>query len=224
MENQQRLYNNKTLTNQKTMKNSLLKYLVVVISSISLIFIMNCEGPEGPTGPAGPQGEQGPVGPAGPAGEQGEQGEQGPEGTANVIYSDWITFNQANWNEPNSIGGQTRREYPVSESQITDEILASGTVALYVQFNVAPINDRVFPLPMILPLTSGSEQQLAFELEPGNIIITLHDIEDNSVDPGTFGEIGQFRYVIIPGGTAAKQILPDFSNYHEVTTFYNINP
>lgn len=195
------------------MRTSIIKYLLIVISSTSLLFIMNCEGPEGPTGPAGPQG---------PQGEQGPEGPQGPEGTANVIYSDWIAFNNADWDEPTSLGGQTRREYPVSVSQLNEDILMMGTVAVYVRFDT--VEDRVFPLPLILPLTSGSEQQLDFELELNTIVITLHDIEDNSADPGTFGEVGQYRYVIIPGGTAAKQTLPDFSNYVETMEFYGIQP
>lgn len=174
---------------------------------------VNCEGPEGPTGPAGPQG---------PQGEQGSQGPEGPPGTANVIYSDWIAFSNANWEAPTTLGGQLRREYPVSVSQLNDEILMMGTVAVYVRFDT--VEDRIFPLPLTLPLTSGSEQLLDFELELNTIIITLHDIEDNSVDPGTFGEVGQYRYIIIPGGTAAKQALPDLTDYNAVVKFYGIRP
>lgn len=193
------------------MKKNNLRGLTVFIFSIALIISIGCEGPTGDTGPAGAQGPQGEVGPQGP---------QGPEGTANVIYSDWIAFNNAEWDEPTSLGGQTRREYPVSVSQLNEDILMMGTVAVYVRFDT--VADRVFPLPLILPLTSGSEQQLDFELELNTIVITLHDIEDNSVDPGTFGSVGQYRYIIIPGGTAAKQALPDFSNYHETMEFYGI--
>lgn len=47
------------------------KYILILFSSISLIFLISCEGPEGP---AGPQGTQGPEGPQGPQGPQGEEG------------------------------------------------------------------------------------------------------------------------------------------------------
>lgn len=195
------------------MRTTTLKQLAFFITALSLVFTLGCEGPEGPTGP---QGEQGPQGP------QGEQGPQGPAGTANVIYSDWIAFSNANWEAPTTLGGQLRREYPVSVSQLNEDILMMGTVAVYVRFDT--VVDRIFPLPLILPLTSGSEQQLDFELELNTIIFTLHDIEDNSVDPGTFGEVGQYRYIIIPGGTAAKQMMPNFSNYVETMEFYGIRP
>lgn len=195
------------------MRTSALKYLLIALSSLTFLIIASCEGPEGPTGPAGPQGAQG---------EQGPQGPEGPAGTANVIYSEWIAFNNADWDEPTTLGGQTRREYPISVSQLNEDILMMGTVAVYVRFDT--VEDRVFPLPLVLPLTSGSEQQLDFELELNTIVITFHDIEDNSVDPGTFGEVGQYRYIIIPGGTAAKANLPDFSNYDAVVEFYGIDP
>lgn len=197
------------------MEKVYLRGFAVLAVSIAFMIVAGCEGPEGPTGPQGAQGSQG---------EQGEEGQEGPPGTANVIYSEWITFDETNWNDPNTIGGQTRIEYPVSESQITDDILASGTIAVYARFDVAPITNRVFPLPLILPLTSGNEQQLAFELESGTIIITLHDIEDHTIEPTPFGSIGEYRYVIVPGGTPAKAKRPDFNDYHAVMNYYGINP
>lgn len=209
------------------MRKVYMRGFAVLAVSIAFMIVAGCEGPEGPTGPIGPQGELGPQGTAGtqgPQGEQGPPGEDGEDGNANVIYSEWITFDETNWNEPNTIGGQTRREYPISESQITDVILASGTIAVYARFDVAPITNRVFPLPLILPLTSGNEQQLAFELELGTIIITLHDIEDHTIEPVTFGSIGEYRYVIVPGGTPAKAKLPDFNDYQAVMNYYGINP
>lgn len=199
------------------MRTSILKYLLIVLSSLSLIFLMNCEGPEGPTGPEGPQGPQGEQG---PEGEQGPPGEDGEDGNANVIYSNWIEFNSENWSDATTLGGQVRREYPVAETQLSEEILMTGVVAVYVRFN--SVADRVFSLPVNLHITSSREQQLNFELEPGTIIITFHEVEDNSVDPGTFGSVAQFRYVIIPGSTLAKQKFPDFTDYYETMDFYGL--
>ena len=195
------------------MRTSLLKYLLIILSGISLIVMMSCEGPEGPTGPAGTQG---------PQGEQGTEGPEGPAGTANVIYSDWAEFNTANWDPATSIGGQTRREYPVSVSSLTEDIMMSGTVAVYVRFDTVP--GKIFPLPVLLPLTSGNEQQLGFELELNAIVITLHDVEDHTLEPAIFGEVGQYRYIVIPGGTAAKikGELPDLTNYSEVVKYFGI--
>jgi hypothetical protein len=196
------------------MKKNNLRGLAVSILSIALIISIGCEGPTGNDGPAGAQGPQGEVGPQGP---------QGPEGTANVIYSDWIGFDVSNWSEANSAFGQMRRDYPVMETAINDEILSMGTVAVYVRIpGNASIQDKVFYLPWIYNLTKGVAQRLAFELSPQTINIYLHDLVDQSADPGTFGNVVEYRYVIIPGGTAAKQVFANFSNYQETMEFYSI--
>lgn len=192
------------------MKPDNLKYFSIIVVALSMLVSVGCEGPEGPQGETGPQGEQ------------GLQGPQGPEGTANVIYSDWIAFNESDWSGPTSLGGETRREYPVSVTQLTEDILMMGMVAVYVRFDTEL--GRIFPLPLNLPLTTSREQHLDFELVLNTIIITFHDVDDNSVDPGTFGPVGQYRYILIPGETQAKMVLPDLSNYYETMVFYNIQP
>lgn len=177
------------------------------------ICMIACEGPEGPQGPQGLEGQQG---------IQGEQGPQGPAGTANVMYSDWVPFELSNWGEATDLGGQTRREYPIAEPLLTDDLLTMGTVAVYVRFSA--VDNRVFPLPLTLPLTSGNEQQLDFELELNTIIITLHDIEDNNNDPTVFGDIGEYRYVLIPGGTplSISGESLDFNDYPSVMDYFGI--
>lgn len=198
------------------MKKNNLRGFALTILSIALITTIGCEGPTGDTGPAGAQGPQGEVGPQGP---------QGPAGTANVIYSEWIAFEASNWSDAYSRFGQTRRDYPITETQITAEILSMGTVAVYVRIPVNPtIEDQVFFLPWIYGLTKGIAQRLAFELSPETINIYFHDVVDQSVDPGSFGSGVEYRYVIIPGGTAAKQVFPDFTNYHDTMNFYGIKP
>lgn len=177
------------------------------------ICMIACEGPDGPQGPQGLEGQQG---------VQGEQGPQGPAGTANVMYSDWVPFELSNWGEATNLGGQTRREYPIAEPLLTDDLLTMGTVAVYARFST--VDNRVFPLPLTLPLTSGNEQQLDFELELNTIIITLHDIEDNNVDPTVFGDIGEYRYVLIPGGTplSISGESLDFNDYPSVMDYFGI--
>lgn len=173
--------------------------------------LLACEGPAGPEGPQGPQGAQGP------------QGEQGPEGTANVTYSDWAGFNESNWSEAYSAFGQMRRDYPITESAVDEDILATGTVMVYVRIP-SVLGDSVFPLPWIYGLTKGIAQVLNFELEPGSIVINFYDLVDDSVDPGTFGEIVEYRYVIIPGGVQAKAKGLDLNDYHSVVKYFDIQP
>jgi hypothetical protein len=179
----------------------------------SLLFVVLAVGCEGPEGPPGQQGEQG---------EQGEQGIQGPPGTANVIYSDWTEFDLANWSDSYTFFGQMRRDYPVTVSQIDEDIIDMGTVMVYVRFSGA--TEKVFALPAILPLGPG-DNVLEFYLEVGSIVLSMHNVPDSSLDPGTFGTGNHFRYIIIPGGVSAtKATMPDLNDYYAVMAYYGIDP
>lgn len=184
--------------------------LITALAVFALLFSA-CEGPEGPTGPAGPQGEQGPQGP------------EGPEGTANVIYSDWIQFDESNWSESYSLFGQTRREYPVQVSDLSQDILDQGTVAVYVRFAGTP--EKINSLPVITPISGFDNQVLDFELELESIVMAFFNVVDEDSDPDTIGSQNEFRYVIIPGGTSAnKAVTPDMSDYQAVVEYYGIAP
>lgn len=196
------------------MRVKIIRYIGIVLTSILLIPAMGCEGPEGPTGPAGSQGSQG---------EQGPQGPEGPPGTANVYYSNWTPFDASNWSDAYSRFGQMRRDYPIDEPLIDEEILAMGTVAVYIRIP-GNAGDTVFSLPWVLHINKGLQQMINFELDPQLIVLNFFDLVDDSVDPGTFGNNVEYRYVIIPGGTAAKAKLPDLNDYQAVVEFYGIEP
>lgn len=130
---------------------------------------------------------------------EGPMGAQGPAGTANVVYSDWTAFDSSNWSELKTRFGIAYREYRIDEPRIDDDIVATGSVAVYVQLvNTAP---EVDPLPFMGYLTKAEMQILDFTLEPGAIVLRLRD-QDGVDNPGTFGGSSNvFRYVIVPGGT-----------------------
>lgn len=193
------------------MKTGYLSVLVTLLFSVALVMAVGCEGPEGPTGPAGPQGAQ------------GEQGPEGPPGTANVYYSDWTPFDASNWSDAYTRFGQMRRDYPIDEPLIDDEILAMGTVAVYIRIP-GNAGDTVFSLPWVLHIVKPLQQMLNFELDPQLITLNFFDLVDDSVDPGTFGDIVEHRYVIIPGGMPAKAIMPDLNDYYAVMAYYGIDP
>lgn len=172
---------------------------------------LGCTGSEGPTGPEGPQGEQGPQGP------------QGPAGTANVYYSDWTPFDVGNWSDAHSAFGQTRRDYPIDEPLIDAEVLATGTVAVYARIPTVT-GTKVFPLPWIYHLTSGNAQVLDFELNTALINIGFYNLVDDSTDPGTFGDIVEYRYIIIPGGMPAPAMQPSLEDYDAVLSYFGIAP
>ncbi len=194
------------------MKTSYLRAFTTLMFAIALVVNIGCEGPEGPQGE---QGSQGPEGPEGP---------QGPAGTANVIYSDWTDFVADNWTDDYSAFGQRRRDYPIDVPQIDGDILSMGTVKVYVRIP-GVLGETVFPLPWIYGITKGIAQVLNYELDPGMITINFYDLVDDSVDPGTFGDVVEYRYVIIPGGMPAKAAnLPDLNDYYKVIEYYGIDP
>ncbi len=163
-------------------------YLLWIGLFLSVITSSCEDGPEGPQGPAGEQGLQG---------EQGPKGDEGDPGTANVLYSDWINFNTATWRMVTEFSRVTQL-YDIEESQITDEVMNSGLVMVYIKFGGSP-NPR--PLPMTGYInTSTKEQLIWYRLALGKIILVFHNLNDNA-NPGTFGSGNQYRYVIIPGGT-----------------------
>ena len=179
------------------------------------------QGLEGPQGPQGEQGEQGPEGPQGPQGEQGEQGPEGPPGTANVMYSAWIPFNTNNWKKVTEFGRETQL-FEITESLITNDILNSGLVYVYIKFGGAP---QPRPLPFTgYVLSTTKEQHLWYRLVLGKIVIVFHNLNEET-DPGTFGSGNQYRYIIIPGGTPipanGRADLRKLS-YEEMCERYNI--
>lgn len=186
---------------------------------------------KGPQGPAGPQGPQGPAGEDGsqihsgsgaPAASLGINGDYyldkssfelyGPKsngswgtpislkGTANVIYSSWIEFDSSGWTSLQSRFGMDFREYPISAPRIDSDIKNSGVVLGYISFVCCTDVD---PLPVVI----DNDSKVSFEYVEGEIQVKRHNFPDATGDPGTFGSGNQFRYVIIPGGVAAKSKL-----------------
>lgn len=188
------------------MKKNNLRGLAVFILSTALIISIGCEGPTGDTGPAGAQGPQGEVGPEGP---------QGPEGTANVIYSEWITLSDLEAPSDTTVLSRTYRKWEIPASGLTQEIIDQGTILVYFT-----LEGVVLPLPS----TFGGANPIYVTFapfQPGTLSILAQNL-DNTVS-GLNSAI-QFRYILIPDGTPAKQKQPDFTNYHETMDFYGIKP
>lgn len=141
---------------------------------------------------------------------------QGPPGTANVIYSEWTFFVAADWSSAFTFFGQTRREYPVDEPAVDAEILAHGTVMVYVR--LVGTSTHVQPLPVIGPVTKTTAPQvLNYRLQSELIVLVFHDL-DGVADPGAFGSGNAYRYVIIPGGMQvglSPDVLADYGAVRE---------
>src|SRR5690606_11504048 len=174
-------------------------------------------GARGATGTPGPQGPQGPQGPAGPrgatgaTGPQGPQGPQVPAGTANVIFSNWMSFQQSQ--RDTTIDGTLLKVNHLPAPRLTQNIIDRGVVIVYWRYL-----NTVVHLPYTSDAGSGvgpaKTSTLNFVPKPGVIYITRYT-HDNSASVG-FGTI-QFRYVLIPGGVEASALANvDINNYDAV--------
>jgi hypothetical protein len=176
-----------------------------------LLIVTGCK--KGDTGPEGPQGEQGAPGPQGP------QGPQGPPGTANVIYSDWLDVQFGTVD-----GLEDFLAAVIQAPEITQDIVDKGEVKVYWNLNTAdepwvvslPYTDNgLFFGPTYMDVTSTP-------------LIVPEQIEIYSkYNLGTFEDNGktyfQYRYIVIPGGTAANgRSAINWNDYNAVKKYLNL--
>lgn len=182
-----------------------------LLIALSLLFV-GCSK----TGPTGPAGETGPQGPAGPAGAAGAPGAQGNPGTANVIYSPWldVTFDGSD-----STGWFADIDAP----KLVDSILNKGEIKVYSNFGSDSINSQFI---VTLPVTSelyftGVTIQPYFAPQK----ITLVSTGDLSTFTNNGNKYLQYRYILIPGGTAAGRKPTggvNWNNYTEVKKYLGL--
>jgi hypothetical protein len=116
------------------------------------------------------------------------------KGTANVIYSSWTTLDSAV--RDTTIDGSDMKISHIDAPQLSQEILDQGVVNVYMEFS-----DDVYPLPYT-GYAGGASNVMDFLPRLDKIFITRFTM-DNSASVG-FASSLEFRYVIIPGGVAAK--------------------
>jgi len=181
------------------------------------ILLVSCTK-EGPTGPAGAAG---PAGPAGPTGAAGAPGAQGNPGTANVIYSAWLDIAYTAITATDSSGTRTDTlgwNATIPAPQLVDSILSKGTIKVYLNLGSADTATVVS-----LPYTTFSGILINPYFSIGEIALV------SNVDGGSYTEAGkkylQYRYVLIPGGTAAGRKPTgsiNWSNYTEVKKYLGL--
>jgi len=187
---------------------------------------------QGPTGQDGNDGEDGSqiyAGTGAPAASLGVEGDYylnktsyelyGPKtssgwgtplnlkGTANVMYSSWVTIpaNSGEWTLK-SIGADQIRYHDIAANAVTQDIIDKGVVNVYADFrNLDPNINHIYTLPMSeLP---GIEISFYHQYNTGNVRIAYFDPANRQQDFGDLIAETKFRYVIIPGGVAAKSKL-----------------
>lgn len=146
-------------------------------------------------------------------GIDGTNGTNGETGTANVIYSEW---------KPRPAGqdfivdGTSGRAYDYAAPEITQSVLDGALILAYMKYEAT----NVFTLPYTSS-AGGAANTITAIPSLGNLKIFRY-----RHDGAAFVNLGAnvfIRYIIIPGGVAAKQTL-DYKNmnYDEVCDRLNI--
>lgn len=164
------------------------------------------------------KGEVGPEGPQGEQGEKGDTGPRGPAGTANVIYSNWLSFQQTQ--RDTIIDGTNLKVNHIPAPKLTQAIIDGGVIHMYMRFLTS-----VFPLPYTSDAGTGNRPStVSFVPKPGMLYVTRYTHDNSSGSSGIGWGLVQFRYVLIPGGVQANAALRniDMGNYQAVRTALHI--
>lgn len=190
---------------------------------------ISLQGPPGADGQDGEDGSQIYSGTSAPDASQGSPGDYylntatfdlyGPKtesgwgspinlkGTANVLYSSWITINgnSGEWT-PKELASDSLRYHDIAANSLNEEIVNKGVVNVYADFrDLSPDLNHIYALPMSdLP---GLGISFYFMYNDQNIRIAYFDENNPQTDPGDTNVALKFRYVLIPGGVAAKSKL-----------------
>ncbi|KQN32553.1 hypothetical protein ASE92_18325 [Pedobacter sp. Leaf41] len=136
------------------------------------------------------------------------------KGTANVIYSGW---NYAKNFRDTTIDASLLRIGDLMAPALTTSILNSGSIQVYLDFG-----GGVYPLPY----TSFAGSKLStINYMPRLGRFTFSRFTTDNSRSVALSTVIQYRYVIIPGGTAtavAKENKIDMKNYQAVAKFYGI--
>ncbi|SFE97227.1 hypothetical protein SAMN05518672_11393 [Chitinophaga sp. CF118] len=163
-------------------------------------------------------------GATGPAGKDGTAGTDGKDGNANVIYSEWLDVEYdpivGDFDEDGQVDDTGAYETVIPVEQLTKEVLTNGEVKVYINLGTAD-NPAIVPLPYV-DLFAGYSINPTFYpqkiyLLATNSFMTYTDPEDNAKHQ-------QYRYIIIPGGTAAARTTKtiDWNNYNEVKAYLKL--
>jgi hypothetical protein len=164
-------------------------------------------------GDQGPAGNPGPAGPAGPAGPGGPKGDTG---VANVIYSEWLNVAFDSIRDENGVPTGDGFIGSIEIPKLTKEILTKGVINVYFNLDSADA-PYIVPLPYVDPYLFVSFRAA----EGGIIILASHDLSSGNY-PGE-KVIQQFRYVLVPGGVAARSASGvDWKNYKSVQQYLGL--
>lgn len=186
-------------------------FFTILFVAISMISCSSDDGTDGVNGVDGATGPAGAVGATGPA---------GPAGTANVIYSAWIN---APAGTPETIDGTSGLSTTISAPQLTADIMAKGTVLVYMSFGSGT---NIYTLPYTS--TAGGSTNTITAIASLNTIKLFRFKHANDGTTVALPASLNWRYILIPGGATAatSKAKTDYSkmSYEEVCAHFNIQP
>lgn len=167
------------------------------------ISIISCSSDDGTDGVNGVDGQAGPA---------------GATGTANVIYSAWLTAPTA---VAETIDGTSGMSTSINAPQLSEDILAKGTILVYVSFG-----SGTYTLPYTS--TAGGFVNTITAISTAKKIKLFRFRHDQAATVNLPASLS-WRYILIPGGVAAttgKAAKPDYAkmSYEEVCAHFNIQP
>lgn len=177
-----------------------------------VVFFMSCskDGSQGPAGPAGSNGTQGP---------QGSKGEPGEPGSANVIYSGWLDVHfQGAQTVTNPDGTVDTVVYAaaIPAAKLDSAVLTNALVNVYINLGTASQQSIV-----LLPYTDEFGTLIRYVAASKSINLISNG--NPSTQTTTAGKRYQYRYVIVPGGVAARTSSSlDWRNYNQVRQTLNL--
>lgn len=149
-------------------------------------------------------------------GIDGIDGAPGATGTANVIYSSWMTAPTA---VAETIDGTSGMSTTINAPQLSEDILAKGTILVYVSFGTG-----TYTLPYTS--TAGGFVNTITAISTAKKIKLFRFRHDQGGTVNLPVSLN-WRYILIPGGAAAatsKTAKPDYAkmSYEEVCAYFNI--
>lgn len=196
------------------MKQRFFIFPFTLLLAITLL-VTSCakEGPAGATGPAGPAGPAGAAGAPGAPGAAGTPGAPGAPGTANVIYSSWLNVTYT--------GTDTTGWFAnIPAPQLVDSILNRGEIKVYFNAGSDSTNSQfILPLPIRDILLTGAIVNPYYSNMRINLVSTAQLSSFRLRNYNYF----QYRYIIIPGGKAARLATNiNWDNYNEVKKYLRL--
>jgi hypothetical protein len=130
--------------------------------------------------------------------KKGDDGPAGAPGTANVIYSPWVKTNPWVASTTSTGSGKSTFYYEMNAPQVTQAIIDSGTVLVYMKFINDPDGTGIAKqLPSVYYNLGGAATQYRFSY--GLLVSKIRVIVD-VIPTGSPSNTNDIRYIIIPGG------------------------